>query len=165
MLADNLYQLKPKFGYWNKYTLPKYPLRKRNKFDTEEQLRFENLQRELFRIINKINDGVIDGPYYKVSVACKRRNGKLYIKILYDFKKGWVTHYMVDLHKKIYKNEYIEIYHRKLGGMNIRPLKEPLNEGKDISNSEFYSTDVMNMIIEFVEYSEQKLIDESIIKS
>ncbi len=129
-----LYQHRPIHGYWNKYFLPRPPARKKNKVDTEEQLRFEKLQRELFRIINEVTDDNLDGFHFRISLACKRRNEKLYIRLLYDCRRWWsVTTYMVDLHKNIYKSEY-----------STQELK-PHNDGVSIENSEFYNNDVSSM--------------------
>lgn len=143
--------LKPVHGYWVKYYLPRPPKRKRNKIDTEEQLRFEKLQSELFRIMNGISQekGKLDGFHSRISVACKRRNGKLYIRLLYDNRYCWsLTDFMVDLHKKVYKSGYPV--------PNYPDSTTPRNDGTSIEDSEFYNEDIMSMIMDFIEYSELK---------
>ena len=132
-------------GYWKKYHLPRLPVKKRNKIDSEEQLRFEKLQLELVRIMNEVANDDIDGFHWRTSIACKRRNGKLYIRLLYDRRHCWsVTDYMVDLHKKLYKSSY------------STRSPAPRNDGVTIENSEFYREDILRMIIDFIHYSELK---------
>jgi len=149
MKETDIYQFKSVHGYWNKYILPRPPSKKKNRIDNEEQFRFEDLQGELCRIMNKILGwDEVDGKFYRVSVACKRRNGGLYTKILFDYRFWWsVTSYMVDLQKKTYKYQY------------MTRDEDRIDKWESVEGSEFYDDKIQKMILEFIEYSEQRMRD------